>query len=242
MEPMLGWYSAENLNGLQTSSPLSFSLAKAASKALYSNPLFNALKFGVSWGGYELWSINRPNGEPHGKIGTSRSRVVVVMAEVVEVTEVAVVAMLGCDFEELVDYKEKKEKASDSAAKVNGSPQKPKLLRSIVDSGFEHPSEDERRMKIVEMGGAQELMNTLGAIKDDYTRKEALKALTILSPSKIRRKDETQTHTDQNAKNLGHQRDEPNHMKDLSIDAGVGVADGMAERERANLSSASSFG
>ncbi|KAM1054161.1 hypothetical protein FF1_001585 [Malus domestica] len=43
--------------------------------------------------------------------------------------------------------------------------------------------DDERRMKIVEMGGAQELVNMLGAAKDDSTRKEALKALTALSPS-----------------------------------------------------------
>ncbi|TQD91487.1 hypothetical protein C1H46_022885 [Malus baccata] len=43
--------------------------------------------------------------------------------------------------------------------------------------------DDERRMKIVEMGGAQELVNMLGAAKDDITRKEALKALTALSPS-----------------------------------------------------------
>ncbi|TQE07468.1 hypothetical protein C1H46_006788 [Malus baccata] len=35
-----------------------------------------------------------------------------------------VAVYLGYDFEELVDYEEKKEKASDSAAKVNGSPQK----------------------------------------------------------------------------------------------------------------------
>ena len=36
-------------------------------------------------------------------------------------------------------------------------------------------------MKIVEMGGAQELINMLGAAKDDRTRKEALKALAALS-------------------------------------------------------------
>ncbi|KAM0996493.1 hypothetical protein ACFX2C_006495 [Malus domestica] len=41
----------------------------------------------------------------------------------------------------------------------------------------------ERRMKIVEMGGAQELVNMLGAAKDDNTRNEALKALTASSPS-----------------------------------------------------------
>ncbi|XP_043704113.1 uncharacterized protein LOC122654190 [Telopea speciosissima] len=43
--------------------------------------------------------------------------------------------------------------------------------------------DDERRMKIVEMGGAQELLNMLGTAKDDRTRKEALKALVTLSHS-----------------------------------------------------------
>ncbi|XP_050156984.1 uncharacterized protein LOC126630824 isoform X1 [Malus sylvestris] len=43
--------------------------------------------------------------------------------------------------------------------------------------------DDERRMKIVEMGGARELVNMLGGAKDDRTRKEALKALSALSPS-----------------------------------------------------------
>ncbi|KAL6208410.1 hypothetical protein ACLB2K_019360 [Fragaria x ananassa] len=60
--------------------------------------------------------------------------------------------------EELVDYEEDDEKAPDSAAKVNGESAKkgyvgihssgfrdfllkPELLRAIVDSGFEHPSE-----------------------------------------------------------------------------------------------------
>ncbi|KAL4620756.1 uncharacterized protein LOC142638143 [Castanea sativa] len=43
--------------------------------------------------------------------------------------------------------------------------------------------DDERRMKIVETGGAQGLLNMLGAAKDDRTRKEALKALTALSHS-----------------------------------------------------------
>ncbi|KRX11490.1 hypothetical protein T07_391 [Trichinella nelsoni] len=40
--------------------------------------------------------------------------------------------------------------------------------------------DDERRMKIVEMGGAQELINMLGNAKDDKTRKEALKALSAI--------------------------------------------------------------
>ncbi|KAJ4967310.1 hypothetical protein NE237_019159 [Protea cynaroides] len=43
--------------------------------------------------------------------------------------------------------------------------------------------DDERRMKIVEMGGAQELLNMLGTATDDRTRKEALKALVALSHS-----------------------------------------------------------
>ncbi|EXB25862.1 hypothetical protein L484_012288 [Morus notabilis] len=43
--------------------------------------------------------------------------------------------------------------------------------------------DDERRMKVVEMGGAQELLNMLEGAKDDRTRKEALKALSALSRS-----------------------------------------------------------
>jgi hypothetical protein len=38
-------------------------------------------------------------------------------------------------------------------------------------------------MKVVEMGGAQELLNVLEGAKDDKTRKEALKALIALSKS-----------------------------------------------------------
>jgi hypothetical protein len=38
-------------------------------------------------------------------------------------------------------------------------------------------------MKVIEMGGAQELLNMFGAAKDDRTQKEALKALTALSHS-----------------------------------------------------------
>ncbi|MQL82651.1 hypothetical protein Taro_015126, partial [Colocasia esculenta] len=45
---------------------------------------------------------------------------------------------------------------------------------------------DERRMKIVEMGGAQELLNMLEAAKDDRTRKAALKALDGLARSEGR--------------------------------------------------------
>ncbi|PON83232.1 Coatomer beta subunit [Trema orientale] len=43
--------------------------------------------------------------------------------------------------------------------------------------------DDERRMKIVEIGGAQELLKMLEAAKDDRTRKEALKALSAISHS-----------------------------------------------------------
>ncbi|XVE99843.1 hypothetical protein REPUB_Repub03eG0236500 [Reevesia pubescens] len=43
--------------------------------------------------------------------------------------------------------------------------------------------DDERRMKIVEIGGAQELLNMLGSAKDERTHKEALKALSALSKS-----------------------------------------------------------
>ncbi|KAF8397001.1 hypothetical protein HHK36_018639 [Tetracentron sinense] len=43
--------------------------------------------------------------------------------------------------------------------------------------------DDERRMRVVEMGGVQKLLNMLGAAKDDRTRKEALKALVALSHS-----------------------------------------------------------
>ncbi|XP_050946669.1 uncharacterized protein LOC103496719 isoform X1 [Cucumis melo] len=43
--------------------------------------------------------------------------------------------------------------------------------------------DDKRRMKIVEFGGAQELLNMLEVAKDDRTRKEALKALYAISHS-----------------------------------------------------------
>ncbi|PPS16533.1 hypothetical protein GOBAR_AA04042 [Gossypium barbadense] len=42
---------------------------------------------------------------------------------------------------------------------------------------------DQRRMKIVEIGGAQELLNMLGSARDERTQKEALKALSTLSKS-----------------------------------------------------------
>lgn len=42
---------------------------------------------------------------------------------------------------------------------------------------------DERRMKVVEMGGAQKLLDMLEVAKDDKTRKYALKALVALSHS-----------------------------------------------------------
>nr|CAB3498803.1 unnamed protein product [Digitaria exilis] len=50
-----------------------------------------------------------------------------------------------------------------------------RLARFAVD--------DQRRMKVVEMGGAQELLNVLEGAKDDKTRKEALKTLVELSKS-----------------------------------------------------------
>ncbi|KAL4275746.1 hypothetical protein HN51_058541 [Arachis hypogaea] len=43
--------------------------------------------------------------------------------------------------------------------------------------------DDERRMKILEMGGAEELLNMLSTAKDDRTRKAALEALAALSQS-----------------------------------------------------------
>ncbi|XP_021732584.1 uncharacterized protein LOC110699368 [Chenopodium quinoa] len=43
--------------------------------------------------------------------------------------------------------------------------------------------DDERRLKILEMGGAEELVKMLDTAKDDRTRKEALKALSALSAS-----------------------------------------------------------
>ncbi|XP_022764946.1 uncharacterized protein LOC111310086 isoform X3 [Durio zibethinus] len=45
------------------------------------------------------------------------------------------------------------------------------------------PYMDQRRMKIVEIGGAQELLHMLGSAKDECTQKEALKALSALSKS-----------------------------------------------------------
>ncbi|XP_072988994.1 uncharacterized protein [Typha latifolia] len=50
-----------------------------------------------------------------------------------------------------------------------------RLARFAVD--------DERRMKVVDLGGAQELLTMLEGAKDDKTRKEALKALVALSYS-----------------------------------------------------------
>ncbi|KAM3284950.1 putative protein isoform X1 [Capsicum chacoense] len=43
--------------------------------------------------------------------------------------------------------------------------------------------DDERRMKIVEIGGAQKLLNMLESARDDRTRKESLKALFAISKS-----------------------------------------------------------
>ncbi|XP_078149582.1 ARM repeat superfamily protein [Carex rostrata] len=50
-----------------------------------------------------------------------------------------------------------------------------RLARYAVD--------DERRMKVVEMGGATELLNALKSATDDNTRKETLNALVALSKS-----------------------------------------------------------
>ncbi|KAF5729458.1 hypothetical protein HS088_TW21G01624 [Tripterygium wilfordii] len=46
-------------------------------------------------------------------------------------------------------------------------------------------TDEDRRKMIVEMGGAQELLNMLGTAKDDRTRKEAFKALAALSLSDV---------------------------------------------------------
>ncbi|KAL0329418.1 UNVERIFIED_CONTAM: hypothetical protein Sradi_4928500 [Sesamum radiatum] len=43
--------------------------------------------------------------------------------------------------------------------------------------------DDKRRMKIVELGGAKELVKMLATAKDDRTRKAALKALVAISKS-----------------------------------------------------------
>lgn len=48
-----------------------------------------------------------------------------------------------------------------------------RLARFAVD--------DEKRKKIVEMGGAQELLSMLAAAKDDRTRRAALETLAALS-------------------------------------------------------------
>lgn len=42
---------------------------------------------------------------------------------------------------------------------------------------------DKRRMKIVDLGGAQGLVNMLAGAKDDRTRRLALKALVAISKS-----------------------------------------------------------
>ncbi|KAK9162103.1 hypothetical protein Syun_003005 [Stephania yunnanensis] len=44
-------------------------------------------------------------------------------------------------------------------------------------------ADDERRMKILEMGGGDELLKMLGTAKDDHTRIEAFKALLALAES-----------------------------------------------------------
>ncbi|KAK6786549.1 hypothetical protein RDI58_015074 [Solanum bulbocastanum] len=44
-------------------------------------------------------------------------------------------------------------------------------------------TDDEKRMKIVEIGGAQQLLNMLESAREDRTRKESLKALFAISKS-----------------------------------------------------------
>lgn len=44
-------------------------------------------------------------------------------------------------------------------------------------------TDDERRMKIVELGGAQQLVEMLNGAKDDSTRKEALNAIIAIARS-----------------------------------------------------------
>ncbi|KAF9599492.1 hypothetical protein IFM89_038586 [Coptis chinensis] len=63
-------------------------------------------------------------------------------------------------------------KAKDPLFKRMGAS---RLSRIAIDDG--------RRMKILELGGAQGLLNMLEVAKDDRTRKEALKALLALSQS-----------------------------------------------------------
>ncbi|KAI3735037.1 hypothetical protein L6452_14524 [Arctium lappa] len=46
-------------------------------------------------------------------------------------------------------------------------------------------TDDERRMKIVEMGGAQKLVDMLGAATDDRTRKEALNAIVAIARAAV---------------------------------------------------------
>ncbi|GJN23808.1 hypothetical protein PR202_gb11490 [Eleusine coracana subsp. coracana] len=57
------------------------------------------------------------------------------------------------------------------------------LMSIVIDAYCFPEGTDGRRMKVVEMGGAQELLNVLEGSKDDKTRKEALKALVALSKS-----------------------------------------------------------
>ncbi|CAI0416197.1 unnamed protein product [Linum tenue] len=59
----------------------------------------------------------------------------------------------------------------------------PFFKRSGASRLASYAIDDGRRMKIVELGGAQELLNMLEAAKDDRTRKAALEALAALTKS-----------------------------------------------------------
>ncbi|KAH1252835.1 DEAD-box ATP-dependent RNA helicase 56 [Glycine max] len=88
--------------------------------------------------------------------------------------------------EELLDYEEEDDKAPDSAgAKVNGEATKkgyvgihssgfrdfllkPELLRAIVDSGFEHPSEGKLSIYLNLLFNLQLLLLAVVAVCDDF--------------------------------------------------------------------------
>ncbi|KAF7830899.1 armadillo/beta-catenin-like repeat protein [Senna tora] len=72
--------------------------------------------------------------------------------------------------------------------------------------------DDKRRMKVVEMGGAQELLIMLNTAKDDRTRKAALKALDALS-----RSDEVLASLHQ-AGAISIIRSTPNSLEDADIE------------------------
>ncbi|KAK7379424.1 hypothetical protein VNO80_04884 [Phaseolus coccineus] len=72
--------------------------------------------------------------------------------------------------------------------------------------------DDERRKKIIEMGGAQELLNMLATAKDDRTRKAALQALDALSHS-----DEALASM-HNAGAISIIRSAPNSLEDAEVE------------------------